>query len=76
MRTLYRATLSLGLTLAALCSPATAQKQWAVTNTFHIGGEGSWDYVTVDPQTHRPVGDQGAEALWRREYRPGWEPKV
>ena len=53
MRTLYRATLSLGLTLAALCSPATAQKQWAVTNTFHIGGEGSWDYVTVDPQTHR-----------------------
>jgi predicted dehydrogenase len=32
--------------------------------------------VNLDPQSHRPVGDPGAEALWRREYREGWEPKV
>src|SRR6266576_1537672 len=26
---------------------------WGVAKTFHIGGEGGWDYLTVDPQTHR-----------------------
>ena len=30
---------------------ALAQNNWAVQNTFHIGGEGGWDYVTFDPQT-------------------------
>ena len=25
-----------------------AQSQWSVETTFHIGGEGGWDYVTVD----------------------------
>ena len=30
-----------------------AQTSWSVSNTFHIGGEGGWDYVTVDPATHR-----------------------
>ncbi len=30
-----------------------AQATWAVTKTIHIGGDGGWDYVTVDPQTHR-----------------------
>lgn len=30
-----------------------AQTQWKVANTFHIGGDGGWDYVTVDAQTHR-----------------------
>jgi DNA-binding beta-propeller fold protein YncE len=34
-------------------APLTAQTQWRVTNTFHIGGEGGWDYVTVDPPNHR-----------------------
>jgi predicted dehydrogenase len=32
--------------------------------------------VNVDPQTHTIVGDEAAQALWQREYRPGWEPKV
>src|SRR5581483_54992 len=31
---------------------AIAQNNWAVQNTFHIGGEGGWDYVTFDPQKH------------------------
>ena len=38
------------LTLAA---NAFAQSQWAVEKTFHIGGEGGWDYVTVDAENHR-----------------------
>ena len=33
--------------------PALAQTNWAVEKTFPIGGPGSWDYLTVDPQTHR-----------------------
>lgn len=33
--------------------PALAQTNWEVEKTYHIGGQGSWDYLTVDPQTHR-----------------------
>lgn len=29
-----------------------AQADWTVTKTIPIGGEGGWDYLTVDPQTH------------------------
>src|SRR5579864_3766062 len=37
-----------------LCAPRTlAQTDWAVVNTFHIGGDGGWDYVTADPENHR-----------------------
>jgi DNA-binding beta-propeller fold protein YncE len=30
-----------------------AQDQWSVTKTFPIGGDGRWDYVTVDSASHR-----------------------
>jgi len=42
------------LALPALlaCLPAKAQN-WRVANTFHPGGEGGWDYVTVDAPNHR-----------------------
>lgn len=30
-----------------------AQSDWAVTKTLPVGGEGGWDYLTVDAQTHR-----------------------
>jgi hypothetical protein len=30
-----------------------AATDWEVVKTFPIGGQGSWDYLTVDPQTHR-----------------------
>jgi outer membrane protein assembly factor BamB len=33
--------------------PCLAQSNWAVVQTFHIGGEGSWDYVTIDAPNHR-----------------------
>jgi hypothetical protein len=32
---------------------APAQTEWSVVNTFQIGGQGGWDYLTVDPQMHR-----------------------
>jgi DNA-binding beta-propeller fold protein YncE len=31
----------------------TAQTNWEVVKTFQIGGQGGWDYLTLDPQTHR-----------------------
>jgi len=34
-------------------APALAQSDWTVSKTLHVGGEGGWDYLTVDPQTHR-----------------------
>lgn len=40
------------LSLAGIV-PCLAQTDWEVTRTFHIGGEGGWDYVTVDPPNHR-----------------------
>src|SRR3982074_1095476 len=32
---------------------AMAQTDWEVVKTFQIGGQGAWDYLTVDQQTHR-----------------------
>lgn len=29
------------------------ESQWSTKTTFQIGGEGGWDYVTVDGQNHR-----------------------
>lgn len=40
------------LSIALTFTSAHAQ-QWKVTNTFHPGGEGGWDYVTVDAPHHR-----------------------
>lgn len=34
------------------CLPVGAQS-WQISNTFHPGGEGGWDYVTVDAPNHR-----------------------
>jgi DNA-binding beta-propeller fold protein YncE len=31
----------------------SAQSTWGVQKLMHVGGEGSWDYVTVDPATQR-----------------------
>jgi DNA-binding beta-propeller fold protein YncE len=32
---------------------APGQTEWQVVKTFQIGGPGAWDYLTVDPETHR-----------------------
>ncbi|HJX91950.1 MAG TPA: hypothetical protein VJ372_15725 [Pyrinomonadaceae bacterium] len=36
-----------------LTVPVMSQSMWSVTRTIKIGGEGGWDYLIVDPQTHR-----------------------
>ena len=33
--------------------PVSGQTDWQVVKTFQVGGLGGWDYLTVDPQTHR-----------------------
>jgi len=38
--------------LCGACLPALAQTKWKVFKTLKIGGQGGWDYLTVDPQTH------------------------
>jgi DNA-binding beta-propeller fold protein YncE len=51
---LSKALLSGLLFLLALgVESANAQADWAVIKTLHIGGTGAWDYLTVDPATHR-----------------------
>lgn len=44
--------LNLLLVLVAGC-PRSLGQEWAVAKTLHIGGDGGWDYLTVDPETHR-----------------------
>jgi hypothetical protein len=36
-----------------LSAHAFAQGEWAVEKTFHIGGAGGFDYITVDAKSHR-----------------------
>jgi hypothetical protein len=36
-----------------LSARVAAQGNWAVEKTFHIGGEGGMDYITLDAQNHR-----------------------
>ncbi|WP_446743574.1 YncE family protein [Silvibacterium acidisoli] len=45
--------LQAGLMLLITVPFASAQNEWKVKNTFHLGGEGGWDYVTVDAPEHR-----------------------
>jgi len=53
MRIAKKNSVLLILALFTAALPAVAQTNWEVAKTFHIGGEGGWDYVTVDPETHR-----------------------
>src|SRR5579859_6929036 len=39
--------------LFTLGGRAAAQGTWAVEKTFHIGGEGGMDYITLDAKNHR-----------------------
>ncbi len=54
MRDIQRHFGTLALFLLAGFVPVYGfQTNWAVKNTLHIGGEGGWDYLTVDSTTHR-----------------------
>jgi hypothetical protein len=41
------------MVLCALSAPVAAQSNWAVEKTFHVGGDGGMDYVTLDANHHR-----------------------
>src|SRR4051812_14232237 len=43
----------IGFVLFTLSFRAAAQGTWAVENTFHVGGDGGMDYITLDAQNHR-----------------------
>lgn len=45
--------LSAAFTSAVVAVPAQAQKPFKVEATWKIGGDGSWDYLTVDSAAHR-----------------------
>ncbi|WP_263416452.1 YncE family protein [Terriglobus albidus] len=55
---------AIALTLLLACSlPSLAQNKWAEKQTFPIGGQGGWDYLTVDPATHRLFVPRGTHTL-------------
>jgi hypothetical protein len=51
-RNLFAAVL-IAMVSFTLSARVAAQGTWAVENTFHIGGEGGMDYITVDAKNHR-----------------------
>ena len=54
MQTTRRALILLAVLLAVVSLPLQAQQaNWQLNKMVHIGGEGGWDYVTVDPPTNR-----------------------
>src|SRR5258708_3127424 len=54
---MYRRNIFAGFLIAVvlftLSGRVAAQGTWAVEKTFHIGGEGGWDYVTLDAKNRR-----------------------
>ena len=54
MRLTHRTRLSVGFAALALTLVAAAPAQtWSVAKTYPIGGDGAWDYLTVDAPSHR-----------------------
>jgi hypothetical protein len=53
VRTIQNTLTHLAALLVITAAPCFAQSNWSVVQTFHIGGEGAWDYVTIDAPNHR-----------------------
>lgn len=51
------------LAAGTLVLPAVAQKEYKVTDKVKLGGEGGWDYLTVDPTTHRLFITRGSHVM-------------
>ena len=51
MRYILPSTAALLMTLSSFAH--AQQHPWQASKTLHIGGEGGWDYVTVDPANKR-----------------------
>ena len=54
---MYSRTVFAGFLIAAvsftLSGRVAAQGTWTVEKTFRVGGDGGWDYVTLDAKNHR-----------------------
>jgi len=48
-----KALLGFLFAVALLCEAAAAEEAYKFLNEIPIGGEGGWDYVTVDAAAHR-----------------------
>jgi predicted dehydrogenase len=74
--------LHMGNFLAAIRGDAKPTSEIAVGQTSvllcHLGNIAyrTRREIRFDPKARKIIGDEGALALWGREYRPGWEPKV
>jgi len=64
MRIMRRDVIAGAVLFSATLPPATAQTGWEVVKTFQIGGQGGWDYLTVDPQANRLYVPRGRSTLW------------
>lgn len=53
MRSMRLSLFAMLLCLICAAIPASAQGSWEVSRTIHIGGEGGWDYLTVDAKNQR-----------------------
>src|SRR5262249_39476296 len=53
IRKVFLTALMIALVSGILSKPVIAQTGWAVEKTFHVGGVGGWDYVTLDAKNHR-----------------------
>ena len=53
MQIVRRIVLVVAAVVLVGTTPAFGQTKWDVTKTWHVGAEGSWDYLTVDSATHR-----------------------
>jgi hypothetical protein len=52
MKAIKLVVATLGV-LLSITVPAQSQTNWGLAKTFQIGGQGGWDYFTVDSSTHR-----------------------
>jgi hypothetical protein len=59
----FLAAAPLTLLLLAASLPAIGQTYWVVTKTLPIGGDGGWDYLTVDSSTHRLFVPRGTHTM-------------
>ncbi len=51
------------VSFTAYAGRALAEGQWAVENRFHVGGDGGFDYITVDAKTHRLYVPRGTHTM-------------
>src|SRR5450759_2466979 len=51
------------LLLFGCLAPLPAQPDWKVVQKFPVGGQGGWDYLTVEPPTHRLYVPRGTHTM-------------